>query len=853
METRRFPTGERRVFARACVKASTGTRTPCFGGENVVESNAMNTTTLTFEQRYVQARRRFIAADFANLNDMQRQAVLATEGPLLLLAGAGSGKTTVLIHRIANLIQYGRGADTDEVPEWATEEDLALLERTDLAPDERRRARAAAAVEPVEPWRIIAITFTNKAADELKERIERMLGPEAAADIWASTFHSACVRILRRDADKLGYPNSFTIYDTLDSLAVVKRIIKEMNLDEKAFPNRAVLTEISRAKDAGITPEQYLARAQATHNPRNIRIGEIYQTYWQRLFSAGAMDFDDLIYNTVRLLDEHEDVREHWQRRFRYVLIDEYQDTNNLQYQLAALLADGWGNICVVGDDDQSIYKFRGATIENILNFEKQYKNARTIRLEQNYRSTGRILDAANHVIANNTGRKGKTLWTKADAGDPLTLYCATNENDEARYIAAKIMDDFGQGINFRDHAVLYRMNAQSNQLEYAFKRNGIPYRIVGGTRFFDRAEVKDMLAYLCVIQTPDDDLRLTRIINTPARGIGARTIEAALQLAHEQQTSLFSVIRHADAYPELQRSQMRLRQFAILIEELQEQAKTVPPDELYDLVVERSGYVRALEEKNTAEDAARIENVQELKTNIIAFAKEAENPTLAGFLDEVALYTDLDNYDQSADCVTLMTMHAAKGLEFPTVFIIGCEEGIFPGLRCIGEPDEMEEERRLCYVALTRAREHLILTCARQRMLFGRTTANRVSRFVEEIPDEDIRKLNVPHGYGYSEPSRDQQQYPPRRSEPRAYTVSAPEPRRKPPMRPAPPAAKPASGAAPTFAVGDRVVHKAFGDGVVAAVKPMGGDALLEVDFASAGTKRLMMRAAGQFMKKKD
>ena len=326
---------------------------------------------MTFEQRYVQARRRFIEADFANLNDMQRKAVLATEGPLLLLAGAGSGKTTVLIHRIANLIQYGRGSDTDEVPDTATEADLALLERTDLTPDERRRAQRAAAFEPVEPWRIIAITFTNKAADELKDRIERMLGPEAAADIWASTFHSACVRILRRDADKLGYPNSFTIYDTSDSQAVVKRILKEMNLDEKAFPYRAVLTEISRAKDSGITPEQYLARAQATHNPRSIRIGEVYQTYWQRLFSAGAMDFDDLIYNTVRLLDEHEDVREHWQRRFRYVLIDEYQDTNNLQYQLAALLADGWGNICVVGDDDQSIYKFRGATIENILNFEK--------------------------------------------------------------------------------------------------------------------------------------------------------------------------------------------------------------------------------------------------------------------------------------------------------------------------------------------------------------------------------------------------------------------------------------------------------------------------------------------------
>ena len=503
-------------------------------GKNVLKSDAMN-TTLTFEQRYVQARRRFIAADFANLNDMQRKAVLATEGPLLLLAGAGSGKTTVLIHRIANLIQYGRGSDTDEVPETATEADLALLERTDLTPEERRRAQWAAAVEPVEPWRIIAITFTNKAADELKDRIERMLGPEAAADIWASTFHSACVRILRRDADKLGYPNSFTIYDTSDSQSVVKRILKEMNLDEKAFPYRAVLTEISRAKDAGITPEQYLARAQATHNPRSIRIGEVYQTYWQRLFSAGAMDFDDLIYNTVRLLDEHEDVREHWQRRFRYVLIDEYQDTNNLQYRLAALLADGWGNICVVGDDDQSIYKFQAVRRSRTSStLKSSIKNARTIRLEQNYRSTGRILDAANHVIANNTGRKGKTLWTKAEAGDPLTLYCATNENDEARYVATKIMDDFGHGMNFRDHAVLYRMNAQSNQLEYAFKRNGIPYRIIGGTRFFDRAEVKDMLAYLCVIQTPDDDLRLTRIINTPARGIGAR---ARSKRPHSSQT----------------------------------------------------------------------------------------------------------------------------------------------------------------------------------------------------------------------------------------------------------------------------------------------------------------------------
>ena len=639
--------------------------------------------TSDFEERFLTARRAVIASRFSNLNDMQLQAALTTEGPLLLLAGAGSGKTTVLINRIANLISFGCAYDSAEIPDYVTDADVLFLEdwlKTQPEAD-RAHAYALSALRPVAPWSIIAITFTNKAANELKDRLAHMLGEEAL-DVWAMTFHSACCRILRRDIERLGYDRSFTIYDTSDSERVIKDVLRDMSLDEKVFAPRMVLSQISRAKDKRLDPLGFERTAAFSGDYRMEKIALIYSEYQKRLKEANALDFDDIILKTVELLESFEDVRTYYQKKFRYVLIDEYQDTNQLQYQLSSLLAGGYENICVVGDDDQSIYKFRGATIENILNFEKQYKNARTIRLEQNYRSTGRILDAANHVIANNTGRKGKTLWTKAEAGDPLTLYCATNENDEARYVATKIMDDFGHGMNFRDHAVLYRMNAQSNQLEYAFKRNGIPYRIIGGTRFFDRAEVKDMLAYLCVIQTPGDDLRLTRIINTPARGIGARTVETAAQLAHEQQTSLFEVIRHADAYPELQRSQMRLRQFAILIEELQAAAKTMPPDELYDLVVERSGYVRALEEKNTAEDAARIENVQELKSNIIAFAKEAENPTLAGFLDEVALYTDLDNYDQSADCVTLMTMHAAKGLEFPTVFIIGCEEGIFPGLR---------------------------------------------------------------------------------------------------------------------------------------------------------------------------
>ena len=814
----------------------------------------MNTTTLTFEQRYVQARRRFIAADFANLNDMQRQAVLATEGPLLLLAGAGSGKTTVLIHRIANLIQYGRGADTDEVPDTATEEDLALLERTDLTPDERRRARAAAAVDPVEPWRIIAITFTNKAADELKGRIERMLGPEAAADIWASTFHSACVRILRRDADKLGYPSSFTIYDTSDSLAVVKRIIKEMNLDEKAFPNRAVLTEISRAKDAGITPEQYLARAQATHNPRNIRIGEIYQTYWQRLFSAGAMDFDDLIYNTVRLLDEHADVRKHWQRRFRYVLIDEYQDTNNLQYQLAALLADGWGNICVVGDDDQSIYKFRGADITNILNFEKEYKGCRTIRLEQNYRSTQNILDAANAVIKNNTGRKGKTLWTDAGAGDRVLIKTVFNEQDEANFVVSSIMMDYNRGRNWKENAILYRMNAQSNALEYAFKRNGVPYQVVGGTKFFERAEVKDMLAYLAVINNPSDDLRLRRIINNPPRGIGNTTIERVQDLASEQGVPMMAVLQHAGEYAVLKSAAGKLERFAQLIAALREMADTMELAEFYDAVCEQTSYVRTLQEKGDVESRGRLENVQELKSNIVSFLEnDPEDATLSGFLNEIALYTDLDSAT-SDNCVTMMTMHSAKGLEFPCVYVVGVEEGIFPGERVRYNDEEVEEERRLCYVAMTRAKERLTMTCTRQRMLFGRTSVSEPSRFLEEVPSENAdwvgRQAQGASGFGdtsfdegSSYSTRGYGSYG--QGAARYDSVMQRRPKSQASQKLA--AQKPAASA-PLLQLssGDQIHHKTFGDGLVISVTPMGGDALLEVAFDTVGTKKLMLKTAG-------
>ena len=784
-----------------------------------------------FDKRFVDARRAVIRADFKNLNDRQQEAVLATEGPLLILAGAGSGKTTVLINRIANLLRYGRASDCDELPDGADE---GMLEALQSGGD---RARFAAALDPVEPWRILAITFTNKAAGELKERLERMLGPEAAGDIWACTFHSACVRILRRDAERLGFPSNFTIYDTADSQSLVKHIVKDMNLDEKSFVPRALLGEISRAKDAQIGASEFLRQARASGDIRRIRIGEVYSEYMRRMFAAGAMDFDDLIFFTVKLLQEQGDVREYWQRRFQYVLIDEYQDTNHLQYLLASILAEGWGNICVVGDDDQSIYKFRGATIENILSFENEYKKARVIRLEQNYRSTGHILDAANAVIRNNLGRKGKELWTDKDRGEPIKLYVADNENDEAQYVASCIMGEYGRGANWRDHAILYRMNAQSNQLEYAFKRNGIPYRIIGGTRFFDRAEIKDVLAYLCVISSPGDDLRLVRIVNNPPRGIGPRSVELAQEIAEREQTSLIDVLRRAEQYPELSRGALRMRQFAAMIDELHEKTQETGPDLLLDEVLEKTGYLRMLEEKNTVEDTARAENVRELKTSIITYQKESGDNTLEGFLADVALYTDMDTYDKDADCVVMMTMHSAKGLEFPTVFLVGMEESIFPSIRAIGEPEEMEEERRLCYVAITRAMRRLHIVCAQHRMIFGRTTANRVSRFVDEIPEEHIEKKNVPKGYGYHN-----------RREESAVSYHAPK---TPSYRVAAPAKPAAPKAAPAFSVGDHVTHKAFGPGVLVKMTPMGGDHLIEVQFEKAGNKKLMLRVAAQMMTK--
>ncbi len=790
--------------------------------------------------RFVKARKTFIAAQFSHLNDMQRQAVLTTEGPLLLLAGAGSGKTTVLINRIANLIRFGSGSDSDFVPEWITEEDVVFLENLQEPVSDRDldRAEYLCALEPVAPWNIIAVTFTNKAANELKERLVSMLNPEAA-EVWAMTFHSACCRILRRHAELLGYTSSFTIYDSSDSERVMKEIIKDMGLDDKTFPAKYVLGIISKEKDKMTTPEQLLARAEMSGEYRALPVARAYQTYQKRLKENNAVDFDDIILLTVKLLQEHEDVRYFYQRKFRYVLVDEYQDTNHLQYLLTSLLAGQHENICVVGDDDQSIYRFRGATIENILDFEKQYQGARLIRLEQNYRSTKSILTAANAVIAHNRGRKGKTLWTSNPEGQPITVYEASDERTEAQFVTAQILAGQQKGKSMKDYAILYRTNAQSNALEYDLKRNAIPYRIVGGTRFFDRAEVKDMLAYLCVLNNRNDDLRLKRIINNPPRGIGAKTVETAQRLAEAEGKSLYCVVSQPYGYGSLEKPAGKLTQFTTMIEGLSQLlAEGMALPDFYEELMRRTGYMQMLEEKPTEENIGRLENIKELKSSIMSYVENTEEPSLAGFLEEIALYTDLEEYNASDDAVVMMTMHSAKGLEFPNVFLVGFEDGLFPGMRAIGDHEEMEEERRLCYVAITRAKEKLTISYARQRMLYGRTSAAMASRFLKEIPEDTMVKKG---GYQRAERSYDNYESYSRHSQPQAAKHTNFQSAM----------ASVASGTYLELNKGDMVSHTAFGKGLVLSVLKMGGDALLEIAFDQVGTKKLMAKSASAHMKK--
>ena len=796
------------------------------------------------DSRFLAARRKVIAAQFSQLNTDQQDAVLTTEGPLLLLAGAGSGKTTVLINRIANIMRFGRGSDSNEIPDTVTEEDVFFLENLGEEPNEydQWREEQLCRVEPAAPWSILAITFTNKAANELKERLAILLGPEAQ-DIWAMTFHSACCRILRRDIERMGYTRSFTIYDSADSERIMKDIIKDMGLDDKTFPAKYVLGAISKEKDKMVSPQEMLERAEGSNDLRALHIARAYVKYQTQLKDNNALDFDDIIYVTVKLLLENEDVKQYYQRKFKYVLVDEYQDTNHMQYLLTSLLAGGYENICVVGDDDQSIYRFRGATIENILDFEKQYPGCRTIRLEQNYRSTQSILNAANAVISHNLGRKGKQLWTKNGQGEPITVYEASDEGTEANYVAGKIITG-SKGKQFKDHAILYRTNAQSNALEFALKRNGIPYRVIGGTRFFDRAEVKDMLSYLCVINNRSDDLRLKRIINNPPRGLGPKTIETAQRLASAEGKPLYSVIADPYSYGPLEKPALKLLKFSALVEgmaQLLEEGMSLP--DFYDELLIQSGYVDMLKAKDTEENKTRLENVRELKSSIHAYVQNAEIPTLSGFLEEIALYTDLEQYNEGDDAVVMMTMHSAKGLEFPHVFLVGFEDGLFPGMRAIGNSEEMEEERRLCYVAITRAKQTLTITHARQRMLYGRTSAALPSRFLREIPEEYLVRKG---GYRRASETSYNQDH--------SYSSygTYPLPTQKPKFRPVDPsmiANKQSSFL--ELNQGDMVLHAAFGKGMVLSVLKMSGDALLEIAFDDIGTKKLMAKTASAHMKK--
>ena len=702
----------------------------------------------SLQQEFCALRDTYIEKQFGRLNDMQRQAVFTTDGPLLILAGAGSGKTTVLVNRIANLIRFGSAHGSSWTPREVTEDDVkalktAIMTGTDAPAwlDGMLRQNA------VRSWNVMAITFTNKAAGELKERLRNMLGGEEGDEVFASTFHSACVRILRRWAESIGYPRSFTIYDTDDSQRVMKAVYKELSIDDKFFPIKSAINQMSRWKDQLVSPEEAL-RTPA-RDTKGAIAAKVYAAYEKKLREAGAFDFDDLIYQTVQLLAEHEDVREFYQNKYRYLLVDEYQDTSVAQFRLVSLLTGPEKNICVVGDDDQSIYRFRGATIENILNFERIFPGTKTIRLEQNYRSTSNILNAANCVIQHNTERKGKTLWTRNDEGDKVQVYTAENEQDEAMHIADVIGEHLKEGGHLADHAVLYRMNAQSAPIESYFTRAGIPHKIVGGQRFNDRKEVKDIHSYMSIVANARDDVRLRRIINEPARKIGNTTVDVIADLAAQQGISMLEVISHADAYAKLSRAIMPLLKFWQIYEKLQESLETRTLDEFAQDVIEVTGY-KAMLEADAAkghEDAAdRLQNLSQLVNNVKNYCDQhGEDASLEGYLEDIALISDIDSYNESADQVVLMTIHSAKGLEFPYVFLIGMEEGVFPSEMSKYSEADLEEERRLAYVGITRAKKELYISNSVSRMLYGRTQRNEPSRFLREIEPEYIEETRSP------------------------------------------------------------------------------------------------------------
>mgnify|MGYP000189262895 FL=1 len=722
------------------------------------------------------------------LNERQKEAVLATEGPVLVLAGAGSGKTTMLVNRIAYMISE----------------------------------------KHIRPWNILAITFTNKAAREMKDRIERLLG-DTAKDMWIGTFHSVCVRILRSCIDLLGYRRDFVIYDTADTKTVMKECLRELDIDEKSFPVRNVLSIISNAKndlmDAATFENVYKS------DYRMSIIAKIYYRYQTKLRKNNAVDFDDIILNTVKILSENPDVLSKYQDKFQYILVDEYQDTNNSQYLLINLLAQANRNLCVVGDDDQSIYKFRGANIGNILNFEDDYSDVQKITLDQNYRSTQNILDAANSVISNNKGRMGKSLWTSNGDGNKVFVYTGTNEYDEARYIARQIKKHFDEQGSFSDCAILYRTNAQSRVIEEMLMRESVPYKVLSGLRFYDRKEIKDIIAYLRVVYNPNDDVSLARIINEPKRKIGNATLEKARNIAREKETSLYDVISHADDYPEFKTAIKKLLSFSEIIQSLIKLKDTVTIEELTGRILNDTGYMPALVMEDTTESKTRIENLGEFISVITEFEKNEETGnTLGEFLENISLVSDIDGYDENEDSAVLMTIHSAKGLEFPIVFLSGLEEGLFPGMRSMESDDDIEEERRLCYVAITRAKEQLYITKTISRTIHGKTMPTTASRFFKEIPVEYLEDKTT--------------------LQPKVAKVmqdlgvrNAAAPKKEVYMTKGFGSSVKSSGSTDysKFKAGDTVEHRTFGRGEILKATPCGNDCILEIQFESIGFKRLM------------
>ena len=777
------------------------------------------------ERRYIEAKTKCFDKIYSFLNDRQRQALKAVKGPLLVVAGAGSGKTTVLVNRIANIIRYGTGYESTNVPFDLSEGNVAELDMAYRLPVEQlEKYMTKYAENPCPPWAVMCITFTNKAANEMKERLCRVIGEEAE-EIWAGTFHNICMRILRRHPVEAGLSNGFTIYDTDDQKKLVTSIIRDLNLDEQRYSPKAVIGMISKAKESLIDVEEYEQLHSKDLFERNV--SRIYREYSKRLGGANAVDFDDIIVRTVRLLEKDEEIRGYYQRRFKYVCIDEYQDTNKAQFHLAVLLSGHYRNIMVVGDDDQSIYRFRGATIENILNFDKHFEDARVVKLEQNYRSTSNIIETANHLIAKNRGRREKNLWTAKGEGDKVLVKQLYDQNEEARFIADTILSDtVKNGTRFSDHAILYRVNAQSNSLESVFAKSGIPYRILGGTRFYERKEIKDIVAYLCLISSTQDNLRLKRIINEPKRKIGDATVEAVERLADLEGVSMFEIIQNADRYTALGRVAAKLGAFADIINTLRGIGETESLSSLVEKTIDLSGYRDMLVSQGEASED-RLQNVEELISNAVAFEESHEEATLAQFLEEAALVADIDNYDETADAVVMMTIHSAKGLEFDHVYLPGLEEGLFPSFRSIGEQAEIEEERRLCYVAITRARKKLSITYAKNRLLFGQTQYNQPSRFVGELPQANCEIIELEK----RDSAAQEYAYTQKRSAVSSFTREVKRPVPKPSY----------TFSAEKLSVGDEVKHIKFGHGIILSVSDMSGDYLYEVAFDNFGTKKMM------------